>query len=262
MHTRPRFSVPPYQVMRRAGGMPSPAREPRTTVGPEKSSAPMGPVRGVSLANRLSEPVILRMSYGLAALLATGMLVMLVLAFWIGLNRGERAVLTKLEGTPLAVPTGVAAGGVARVNAVGQPAASAGVSSGAATAVKPVTPALGAGATAATGVKPVRVAEGADPRVVGKSYLHLVSYSAAQKEMALTRLQQLLSKGVEAAVIRGHNGGFLLIALPGFGPGEIAASRPLKQRCSQILAIAESGPVLREFNGEPAVEVITKENLP
>jgi hypothetical protein len=205
--------------------------------------------------NSLQMPLAMRISQGMALLLFWVVLIVILLAYWVGYARGVRHGREQVRQDGGAVLPGVVTG-VAGVAGPGGAAVAGGAGGG------------GAGDG------------GGDPREAGMAYFVVASFSVkANREVARKEARALVgflgSRGVDAAAVLPHNkGSYEVAVLRAFAPQETAgpAAEEFKQRLRQLgeeyVRLHRVGFDLKNMypktqgKAEAPDDVITKETTP
>ncbi len=169
------------------------------------------------------EPVFIRLPRGYLVLVALAVLVLIVLAYWVGHSRGHRAGVASMTPADPVEPL------LAQENPAPPPDFLAvnpgGSGQGPGPAGASTNPASRRGAAAGAGT---------DPRREGMNYFVLAHYPRSEAQ----RLSDFLGRGgVETFIAASHNAGlFQVLALEGFSRDEIKSERRtrLEQRLRQL----------------------------
>jgi hypothetical protein len=238
-----RSSPPPYQVMKPhppTSGLRPGGAAPGTAGGGAAAGGAGTPAGGrlnfehrvAGWLHSLQNPLAMRISQGMALVLIWAVLVIVFLAYWVGHHRGFREGLEETRHDASGLIPGVP---------------------GPAAAVAP-----GSG-----GVPGPMV----DPRQPGLSY-YLVASLPARAKPAVARKEAhdlvlfLQSKGVDAAAILPHNGGFYEVAvLEAFPPGETDGPAA-QQRGADLRRLGFKNLLLkRQKKSDVVDDLISKENI-
>jgi hypothetical protein len=197
-------------------------------------------------------PLAMRLSQGMALVLIWVILIVVLLAYWVGYAQGVRRGRDQVrpDGAPVVPGLGVAPGPGPAVNP------------------GPATPGPVPGADSKI-----------DPRQEGMAYFVVASYSIARREVARKEARDLvlflLSKAVDAAAILPHNGGSYEVAVlrpfapqDRSGPAAEQFKQQLRQLGAEYVRLHRSGFDLKNLYLKPQGkspapdDVITKENIP
>jgi len=216
-----RESPPPFEIMR-VGSKPAAS-------GPTSGrDEPSGWPGWLDWASGLRRPVVMRLPMGLMIVVLVGLLLVVMLAYWVGQQMGQAAARAELNEAQRVLPTSGGRGGTGGLISVdGQP--------------------IGGGNSATNGgtngADPG--SSSMDPRVIGMNYLILARYP---REEALRLVGFLREHGVASMVVPTDNAGlYLVVDRQGFTPEQVRneAYEQRKQelkRLGRLWKSARDGP--------------------